>query len=96
MTTRKVASNVWIRLQQGNWLQFVGAPCGLRTLYPLYSCFVVVLRSFSQNFPLGAPENEICPEMHALAKMAEMAINRQNRQTMSRNARIGENGRNGN
>ena len=25
---------------------------------------------------------EICPEMHALAKMAEMAINRQNRQTI--------------
>ena len=27
---------------------------------------------------------EICPEMHALAKMAEMAINRQNRQTVNR------------
>ena len=27
---------------------------------------------------------EICPEMHALAKMAEMAINRQNRQTVKK------------
>ena len=27
---------------------------------------------------------EICPEMHALAKMAEMAINRQNRQTINK------------
>ena len=36
MTTRKVASNVWIRHLLGNfpdvWLQFVGAPCWLRTL----------------------------------------------------------------
>ena len=29
---------------------------------------------------------EICPEMHALAKMAEMAINRQNRQTINKNS----------
>ena len=29
---------------------------------------------------------EICPEMHALAKMAEMAINHQNRQTINKNA----------
>ena len=27
----------------------------------------------------------ICPEMHALAKMAEMAINPQNRQTVDKN-----------
>ena len=27
---------------------------------------------------------EICPEMHALAKMAEMAINRQNRKTINK------------
>ena len=27
---------------------------------------------------------EICPEMHAVAKMAEMAINRQNRQTVNK------------
>ena len=30
--------------------------------------------------------DEICPEMHALAKMAEMAINRQNRQTINKNS----------
>ena len=29
---------------------------------------------------------EICPEMHALAKMAEMAINRQNYQTINKNS----------
>ena len=29
---------------------------------------------------------EICPEMHALAKMAEVAINRQNRQTINKNS----------
>ena len=29
---------------------------------------------------------EICPEMHALAKMAEMAINHQNRQTINKNS----------
>ena len=29
---------------------------------------------------------EICPEMHALAKMAEMAISRQNRQTINKNS----------
>ena len=29
---------------------------------------------------------EICPEMHAFAKMAEMAINRQNRQTINKNS----------
>ena len=33
-------------------------------------------------FPLA----EICPEMHAFAKMAEMAINRQNRQTINKNS----------
>ena len=49
---------------------------------------------------------EICPEMHALAKMAEMALNRQNRQTINKNSnkmakgpfakwRFGEKGRNG-
>ena len=32
-----------------------------------------------------ASTGEICPEMHALAKMAEMAINRQNRQTVNKN-----------
>ena len=31
-------------------------------------------------------KREICPEMHALAKMAEMAINRQNRQTINKNS----------
>ena len=30
--------------------------------------------------------DEICPEMHALAKMAEVAINRQNRQTINKNS----------
>ena len=30
---------------------------------------------------------EICPEMQALAKMAEMAINRQNRQTVNKRER---------
>ena len=30
---------------------------------------------------------EICPEMHALAKMAEMAINRQIRQTINKNSK---------
>ena len=50
---------------------------------------------------------EICPEMHALAKMAEMAINRQNRKTINKiqmrwqrgplpSGDFGENGRNGN
>ena len=29
---------------------------------------------------------EICPEMHALSKTAEMAINRQNRQTVNKNS----------
>ena len=29
---------------------------------------------------------ELCPEMHALAKVAEMAINRQNRQTINKNS----------
>ena len=29
---------------------------------------------------------EICPEMHALVKMAEMAINHQNRQTTNKNS----------
>ena len=29
---------------------------------------------------------EICPEMHALAKMTEMALNRQNRQTINKNS----------
>ena len=29
---------------------------------------------------------EICPEMHALAKMAEMALTRQNRQTVNKNS----------
>ena len=29
---------------------------------------------------------EICPEMQALAKMAEMALNRQNRQTINKNS----------
>ena len=29
---------------------------------------------------------EICPEMHALAKMAKMAINCQNRQTINKNS----------
>ena len=33
-------------------------------------------------FPLA----ETCPEMHAFAKMAEMAINRQNRQTINKNS----------
>ena len=28
---------------------------------------------------------EICPEMHALAKMAELALNRQNRQMVKKN-----------
>ena len=31
-------------------------------------------------------EGWVCPEMHALAKMAEMAINRQNRQTIHKNS----------
>ena len=30
--------------------------------------------------------NEVCPEMHALAKMAEMAINRQTRQIINKNS----------
>ena len=34
----------------------------------------------------GMSIGEICPEMHALAKMAEMAINRQNRQTINKNS----------
>ena len=29
---------------------------------------------------------EICPEMHALAKMAEMALDCQNRQTVNKNS----------
>ena len=32
------------------------------------------------------PNLEICPEMHALAKMAEMAIDRQNCQTVNKNS----------
>ena len=35
---------------------------------------------------LTGTKEEICPEMHALAKMAEMAINRQNRQTINKNS----------
>ena len=35
---------------------------------------------------LHVPNSEMCPEMHALAKMAEMAINRQNRQTINKNS----------
>ena len=43
------------------------------------------------NFCFGnklskSQRREICPEMHALAKMAEMAINRHNRQTVNRNS----------
>ena len=43
------------------------------------------------NFCFGnklskSQRREICPEMHALAKMAEMAINRQNRQTINKNS----------
>ena len=34
----------------------------------------------------GSVISEICPEMHTLAKMAEMAINRQNRQTINKNS----------
>ena len=30
--------------------------------------------------------SEICPEMHALAKIAEMAINRQNREILNKNS----------
>ena len=38
---------------------------------------------------ITSPANifEICPEMHALAKMAEMAINRQIRQTINKNSK---------
>ena len=35
---------------------------------------------------LASKLSEICPEMHALAKMAEMAINHQNRQTINKNS----------
>ena len=31
---------------------------------------------------------EICPEMYALAKMTEMALNRQNRQTINKNSNV--------
>ena len=36
---------------------------------------------------LGCKLIEICPEMYALAKMAEMAINRQIRQTINKNSK---------
>ena len=39
-----------------------------------------------KSFPSSNRKLEICPEMHALAKMAEMAINRQNRQTINKNS----------
>ena len=35
---------------------------------------------------MSPPGSAICPEMHALAKMAEMALNRQNRQTVNKNS----------
>ena len=44
------------------------------------------LKQNAENIFKLLPNSEICPEMHALAKMAEMAISRQNRQTIKKNS----------
>ena len=42
--------------------------------------------AFKDSLHLKTTGLEICPEMHALAKMSEMAINCQNRQTINKNS----------
>ena len=45
-----------------------------------------IISPVTANGPSLPLPTEICPEMHALAKMAEMAINHQNRQTLNKNS----------
>ena len=71
--------------------QKVGAPVRLRNLSLCYAKLSLYKSSILPHLTYWHlvwhfVDHEICPEMHALAKMAEMAINRQNRQTVNKNS----------
>ena len=59
-----------------------------KSLNAIYRCLYRHNIYYLHQFALerSARKIKICPEMHALAKMAEMAINRQNRQTINKNS----------
>ena len=81
-------------------LSEIWEPFGWKTVCPCFpfSCFCICIfctyqlpfrASVISVYPcihLQLLFAEICPEMHALAKMGEMAINRQNRQTINKNS----------
>ena len=49
-----------------------------------FRCCIIVVDELTWD--MCGKWSEICPEMHALAKMAEMAPNCQNRQTVNKNS----------